>query len=262
MYILGINGGVRSGNQDASACLLKDGKLIAAAEEERFLSIKFESVVLPKNAIRFCLEFADISIHVVSYVVFPGMTYSNIENILETYFRFYFGHCPEIKLVDHHMAHAASVFYTSGLDGSMIITAALTGEGKSTTLCYGADDKISVLKEFRVPDSLGIFYSMVTQFLGFQRDSDEYKVMALSAYGTNDAVNNYDFSWLRRMPYNNGGGADYSLSSDCIRLNEINRTPPRQEQLYSENFLSKLCVPRRLPHMPINGHYKDIAKSA
>ncbi len=131
MYILGINGGVSSGNQDASACLLKDGKLIAAAEEERFLRIKFASGVLPKNAIRFCLEFADIPIHDVSYVVFPGMTYSNIENILETYFRFYFGYCPEIKLVDHHMAHAASVFYTSGFDESMIITADLTGEGRN-----------------------------------------------------------------------------------------------------------------------------------
>src|SRR6266487_1296618 len=87
MYILGINGGVSSGNQDASACLLKDGKLIAAAEEERFLRIKFASGVLPKNAIRFCLEFADISIDDVSYVVFPGITYSNIESILETYFR-------------------------------------------------------------------------------------------------------------------------------------------------------------------------------
>src|SRR5438128_11551845 len=131
------------------------------------------------------------------------------------------------------MAHAAGVFYTSGFDESMIITADLTGEGNSTTLRY--DDKISVIKEFRVPDSLGIFYSMVTQFLGFQRDSDEYKVMGLSAYGTNDAVNNYDFSWLLRLTYNNGG-ADYSLNSDCLRLNEINRTPPRQEPLYSENF--------------------------
>ena len=130
----------------------------------------------------------------------------------------------------------------------MIITADLTGEGKSTTLCYGADDKISVLKEFRVPDSLGFFYSMVTQYLGFQRDSDEYKVMGLSAYGTSNAVKNYDFSWLLSLKYNNGGtGGDYSLNSDCLRLNENSRTPPRQEPLYSEKFLAKLNKPRRLP---------------
>ena len=136
MYILGINGGVRSGNQDASACLLRDGKLIAGAEEERFLRIKFANGVLPKNAIRFCLEFADISIQDVSYVVYPAYNiFNDIENILETYFRFHFGYCPKIKLVDHHMAHAASVFYTSGFDESMIITADLTGDGKSQLLC-------------------------------------------------------------------------------------------------------------------------------
>jgi carbamoyltransferase len=199
----------------------------------------------------------------VSYVAFPGITYSNIENILESYFKFHFGYCPKVKLVDHHMAHAASVFYTSGFDESMIITADLTGEGKSTILCYGVDDKIAVLKEFKVPNSQGIFYSMVTQYLGFKRDSEEYKVMGLSAYGTSDAVKDYDFSWLLRLRHNNDGGdADYSLNTEYLRLNENNRTPPRQEPLYSEKFLSKLPVPRRLPHMPIDGHYKDIAKSA
>jgi carbamoyltransferase len=262
MYILGINGGVRSNNQDASSCLLKDGRVIAAAEEERFLRIKFANGVLPANAIRFCLEFANISIHDVSYLAFPGITYSNIENILETYFKFHFGYCPKVKLVDHHMAHAASVFYTSGFDESMIITADLTGEGKSTTLCYGSDDKINVIKEFRVPDSLGIFYSMVTQYLGFNRDSDEYNVMGLSAYGASDGVKNYDFSWLLQSTNNNDGSADYSLSTDYLRLNENKRIPPRQEPLYSENFLSKLSVPPRLPFMPIDQYYKDIARSA
>ena len=264
MYILGINGGVRSGNQDASASLLEDGKLVAAAEEERFLRIKFANGVLPKNAIKFCLEFANISIHDVSYVVFPGLTYSNIRGILETYFNFNFGHCPEVRLVDHHMAHAASVYYTSGLDESMIITADLTGEGKSTTLCYGADDKISVLKEFRVPNSLGIFYSMVTQYLGFQRDSDEYKVMGLSAYSncSNETAIKNDFSWLLSLPHGNGVNGDYSLNAECLVLNEDNRTPPRQEPLFSDKFLSNLARPRRLPDMPIDGYYKNIARAA
>jgi carbamoyltransferase len=259
MYILGINGGVRSNNQDASACLLKDGKIVAAAEEERFLRIKFANGVLPRNAIRFCLEFAKISIQDVSYVVFPGITYNDIIKILESYFRFHFGFCPTIKVVDHHMAHAAGVFYTSGFDESMIITADLTGDGRSTTLCYGLDDKISVLKEFKRPDSLGIFYSIITQYLGFQRDSDEYKVMGLSAYGNNTAIENYDFSWL--LSYS--GEGNYSLDTDYLNLNENNRTPPRQEPLYSSRFISKLSNnPARLPHKPIDGYYKDIAKSA
>ena len=263
MYILGINGSVRSNNQDASACLLNDGKIIAAAEEERFLKIKFAMGVLPLNAIRFCLEFAKISIKDVSYVVFPGITYNDITRILESYFKFHFGYCPKVKVVDHHMAHAASVFYTSGFDDSMIITADLTGDGRSTTLCYGSDDKISVLKEFKRPDSLGIFYSIITQYLGFQRDGDEYKVMGLSAYGNNNAANHYDFSWL--LSYSGGsdrGSGNYSLNTDYLNLYENNRTPPRQEPLYSEKFLSKLNnKPRRLEDMPIDGYYKDIAKN-
>ena len=78
MYILGINGSVRSSNQDASACLLSDGKIVAAAEEERFLKLKFAAGVLPLNAVRFCLQFARISIEDVSYVVFPGITYNPV----------------------------------------------------------------------------------------------------------------------------------------------------------------------------------------
>jgi carbamoyltransferase len=269
MYILGINGGVRSRNQDASACLLKDGKLIAAAEEERFLRVKFANGVLPENAIRFCLEFAKISIHDISYVVFPGVTYKDISEILESYFKFHFGYCPEIKLVDHHMAHAASVFYTSGFDESMIITADFTGEGKSTTLCYGCSDNddITVLKEFMRPDSLGFFYSIITQYLGFRRDSDEYKVMGISAYGKPK----YDFSWLlsysdknnnsKANANNDGRQVECSLNRNYLRLSEGGSTPPQQEPLYSKNLLSKLKRPR-LPNTPIDRYYKDIAKSA
>ncbi len=261
MYILGVNGGVRSNNQDASACLLKNSKLIAAAEEERFLKIKFANDVLPRNAIRFCLQNANITIQDVSYVVYPGITYDNITKILETYFTFNFGFCPKVKVVDHHMAHAASVFYTSGYDESMIITADLTGDGKSTTLCYCSDDKISVLREFNQPDSLGIFYSIITQYLGFQRDSDEYKVMGLSAYGNNNAAKIYDFSWL--LSYNNKAGGSYSLNTDYLNVTENNRTPPKQEPLYSQKFLSKLNIKvRRLEDMPIDAYYIDIAKSA
>ena len=79
---------------------------------------------------------------------------------------------------------------------------------------------------------------MITQYLGFQRDSDEYKVMGLSAYGDNNSAKNYDFSWL--LSYNNKGGGNYSLNTDYLNVTENNRTPPRQEPLYSQKFLSKL----------------------
>jgi carbamoyltransferase len=252
MYILGISGGVRQGNQDGSASLLKDGKLIAAAEEERFLKVKFAPGFLPLNSITFCLKFANISISDVSYVVFAGITYANITQILESYFKHHFGHCPQIKLVDHHMAHAASVFYTSGFDDTMVFTADLSGDGKCTTLCHGHDGKISVLKEFKRPNSLGIFYSMITQYLGFQRDSDEYKVMGLSSYGK--AV--HDFSWL--LSYRKD---EYSLDTKYLKDVENKPMPSKQESLYNEKFLLKLNRPR-LANMSIDSYYKDIAKSA
>src|SRR2546425_9066482 len=88
--------------------------------------------------------------------------------------------------------------------------------------------------------------------------------MGLSAYGNNNAANHYDFSWL--LSYSGGsdrGSGNYSLNTDCLNVTENNRTPPRQEPLYSQKFLSKLNnKPRRLEDMPIVGYYKDIAKSA
>ena len=252
MYILGISGGVSVGNQDGSATLLDDGKLIAAAEEERFLKVKFCPGYLPLNAIKFCIKFADISIQDIDYLVFPGITYKNIEKILKSYFNHYFGYCPKIKLVDHHMAHAASAFYTSEFEESMILTADLSGDSKCTTLCHGIGNEINVLKEFKRPNSLGIFYSMITQYLGFKRDSDEYKVMGLSSYGKNK----HDLSWL--VSYEKGA---YSLNLDYVKDFEGKPMPSKQESLYNEKFLTKLDKPR-ISSLQINDYYKDIAASA
>src|SRR5207247_9735360 len=109
---------------------------------------------------------------------------------------------------------------------------------------------------FKRPDSLGIFYSMITQYLGFQRDSDEYKVMGLSGYGNAK----YDFSWL----LSNSDEGDYSLNTDYLRFAEdSHRTHPRQKSLYSDKFLAKLNnKPHRLVDMPIDDYYINVAKSA
>ena len=252
MYILGISGGIRAGNQDGSAALLHDGKLIAAAEEERFLKVKFAPGQLPLNAIKFCLNLAKVSIHEIDYVVFPGITYVDFENKLKSYFTHYFGYSPEIKFVDHHMAHAASAYYTSNFDDSMIITADLSGDSKSTTLCYGIGDEIKIIREFKRPNSLGIFYSMITQYLGFRRDSDEYKVMGLSSYGKN----HHDFSWL--LPYDNGS---YSLNLNYLKEIDGKPMPSKQESFYNDKFLEVLNKPRILG-INIDQYYKDIAASA
>ena len=120
--------------------------------------------------------------------------------------------------------------------------------------------KFLYLREFKRPDSLGIFYSMLTQYLGFQRDNDEYKVMGLSAYGTSNAVKNYDFSWL--LSCNNKDCGNYSLNTDYLNVTENNRNPSKTRTTIFREILAKLNKPRRLADVPIDGYYKDIAKSA
>src|SRR3989338_10516165 len=116
MYILGLSGGVLSGNQDGAAALIHDGKVVCACEEERLIGIKFASGLLPKHAIHFCLKNAGITIQDVDGVVFAGETYKNFKEILKNFFTLNFGHAPEIKLVNHHLAHAASSYYNSSFD--------------------------------------------------------------------------------------------------------------------------------------------------
>ena len=118
--ILGINGGTRPGNQDSSATIIKDGKIVSCIEEERFTRIKHSPGVLPENSIKFCLQEAKISIKDVDYVVFAGATYGNMKQILSNFFNLYFRYCPKIYLIDHHLAHASSAFYTSGFENSFI----------------------------------------------------------------------------------------------------------------------------------------------
>ena len=183
MNILGICGGIKIGNQDGAAALLVDGELVAAAEEERFVGTKFANGQLPKQAARFCLKQAGLDIRDLDAVVFAGETYENFQEILSRFFEFHFGHSPPVELVDHHTAHAASTYYGSGWEEGLIVTMDRSGDRKSTTVSIGRDGRLEQILEIGRENSLGLFYSAVTQFLGFQSDSDEYKVMGMAAYG-------------------------------------------------------------------------------
>jgi len=181
MNILGLSGAIRQGNHDGAAVLVQDGKIVAAAEEERFVGVKHAPGLLPEMSIRFCLEKVALAIKDIDLVVFPGKTYENINTILNNYFKFKFGYLPHIVTIDHHFAHAASSYFMSGFDQSLIITADLSGDSRSTVLFYGENNKIQEIRSFSKPNSLGIFYALITQYLGFQYNNDECKVMALAA---------------------------------------------------------------------------------
>jgi carbamoyltransferase len=208
MIILGLN--VFHG--DASACLIKNGILITAIEEERFTRVK-HTAGFPVNAIKSCLQQSQIQIDDVNFItinrnpslrLFKKVKYAvasvffikkffdryqnykkvkNLEDEFQNHFEIKNSLKDKIKFIDHHLSHAASSVLMSGFNSTSYLTLDGFGDFVSTTLGRYENQKFYQIKEVNFPHSLGIFYTMMTQFLGFKHYGDEYKVMGLSAYG-------------------------------------------------------------------------------
>ena len=209
MYILGIN----AFHGDSSACLLKDGKVLCATEEERFRRVKHWAG-FPSEAIKFCLEDEGISIEQVDYITISrdpkanffkkvlhflknSISISTIWNRLtnakkvssvkgelaKTFKLPESAIKAEVHNIEHHRSHIASSFFASRFDESAILSIDGFGDFTSTMTAIGKGNKFNVLDEVNYPHSLGVFYSTVTQFLGFPNYGDEYKVMGLAPYG-------------------------------------------------------------------------------
>ncbi|MFH2137036.1 MAG: carbamoyltransferase [Candidatus Omnitrophota bacterium] len=207
MYILGIS----CFYHDAAAALIKDGQLVCAAQEERFTRKKNDSGY-PKNAISFCLEFANISANDLDYVVFYEKPFQKFERILKTIINTYPRSCglftiamknwfnqklwikniikerlniseDTIFFTDHHAAHAASSFLLSPFKEAAILTIDGVGEWATATMGTGKETQIQLIKQLNFPNSLGLLYSTFTAFLGFKVNEGEYKVMGMAPYG-------------------------------------------------------------------------------
>jgi len=254
MVILGICGGIRSGHHDPAAVLYRDGKLVAAAEEERFLRIKHSEGRLPENAVRYCLAQAGISMRDVDALAYGYATVPGMDKRLRDYFNLKFGFCPEVRLVRHYMAHAASAYRVSGFSDAMVLSADVSGDSVSTLLSFGKGSEIKVIKSVPRPNSLGIFYSILTQILGFQRDNDEYKVMGLASYGKQEV----DLSWLLKF-----GGGEYRLNYEeyMVSVGPNQAFPSKQEGIYSDRLVQRLGLPR-LKEEPLTQKHMDLAFSA
>lgn len=209
MYILGIN----AYHGDSSACLLKDGKIINAIEEERIRRIKHWAG-FPSEAIKFCLADAGITIKDVDYITIgrnpsahlKKKIFSSLKKLIN--YKFIKDRVAnikkvtslkselakglgvnekdiraEIKHIEHHRSHLASAFFSSPFKEAAILSVDGFGDFSSTMIAIGKDNKIEVLDSVTYPHSLGIFYTAFTQFLGFPYYGDEYKVMGLSPYG-------------------------------------------------------------------------------
>ncbi len=256
MLVLGISGGFRIGYQDASACLVENGKILAAVEEERLNRIKFSPGRLPYLSILEVLQIAGKTIQEVDIVAFHGSTWgADFDVKLQAYFLNHFGFSPVIKRFHHHDCHAASAYYASGFNRALIFTLDSSGDGISLQVSRGEGIEMKVIQRSERPDSLGIFYSMITQYCGFTKESDEYKLMGLSSYGQRDA---FDFSWL------------ISAENGVLKLNQeylvsippLAPSPHKDEMLFSEAFIQKMRKPRRLPQEAMDTFYQDVAASA
>ena len=252
MYFLGISGGVMIGNQDGGAALMKDGKLIAAVEEERLLGDKHASGNLPRRAIAYCLKEAGITIQDVESVSFPGKTYRDFDAILKDYLEFHFGHAPKIELVDHHTAHAAATYFAWDRDPALILTMDFSGDRACTTAAVGEGNEIREVLRMGKLNSLGVYYSVLTQYLGFMKDSDEYKVMGLSPYGEPTI----DMNGLLCKD-----GETYRLNSEFLKIHVAPDlpAPSKQERLY----IGDLGLPgkARLASEPLTDYHRDVAAS-
>ncbi len=206
MYILGIS----AFYHDSAACLVKDGKIISAAQEERFTRKKHD-LSFPANAVKFCLNYSGIDIFQVDIVAFYEKPFLKFERLLETYISYApLGVRSFIKAMplwikqklwmkdyikkelnyngkmifpEHHLSHAASAFYPSPFQEAAILTMDGVGEWTTTSYGIGNGNKIELLSEIKFPHSLGLLYSAFTYYTGFKVNSGEYKVMGLAPYG-------------------------------------------------------------------------------
>ncbi|MDD3147919.1 MAG: carbamoyltransferase [Candidatus Riflebacteria bacterium] len=211
MYILGIS----AYYHDSAACLIKDGRIVAAAQEERFTRIKHDSD-FPAHAVRYCLDEAKINITDVNSAVFYEKPFIKFERLLKTYLSFapaglqsffhaipvwlkeklfmkseiagilteQFGGMPENTLFySHHRSHAASAFFASPFNDAAILCLDGVGEWATTTAWTGNNNSLKQLWEIRFPHSLGLLYSAFTYYTGFKVNSGEYKLMGLAPYG-------------------------------------------------------------------------------
>jgi carbamoyltransferase len=214
MYILGIS----AYYHDSAACLLKDGEIIAAAQEERFTRKKHDAG-FPHYAIEYCLQEAKISPSQIENVVFYEKPFVKFERLLETYLAFapkgFFSFAKampvwikdklfqksalikELKSAldesidwrerllfsEHHLSHAASAYFPSPFDRAAVLTLDGVGEWTTTSLAIGNGSDLRVVKEIHFPHSLGLLYSAFTYYTGFKVNSGEYKVMGLAPYG-------------------------------------------------------------------------------
>src|SRR6202035_924803 len=288
--ILGLN----AYHGDSAACLFVDGKLVAAAEEERFRRIKHWAG-LPTSAINYVLEEGKLSLGEVDHIAInrkpgvnnlrrlgfvlthfphPKLMSQKIKNIrrasikealeatygVELRARFGTGIKAEVHHVEHHLAHLASAFLVPGFNEAACLSIDGFGDFASTAFGAGSGDEVKIDNRIYFPHSLGIFYSALTQFIGFPHYGDEYKVMGLAPYGEPTF-----FEQMREIVRIRPDGT-FRLNLKYFRHHTDNVSytwrdcAPEVGPLYRNELVDLLGAPRK-PDEPLEQKHKDIARS-
>ena len=252
---------------------MKDGRVIAAVQEERFSRIKNDKD-FPGSSFRYCLDHAGLTIADIDCVAFyedprlklgrqiwmgmlPGLTQQRRASILgktlwtrpETEIRLLTGYDGPIELVDHHLSHAASAYYFSGFDEAAILTVDGVGEWPTTTYNAAVGAEIKRLEQVDFPHSLGLFYSAITGYLGFEVNEGEYKVMGLAPYGKPKYVEEI------RQLVEEGPNGEYRLNLKYFAFLQ-------EDRMFSDHLCELLKAPPRPHGSEITQFHMDVARSA
>jgi carbamoyltransferase len=273
MIILGVS----CYYHDSAAAIIKDGEIIAAAQEERFSRLKHDNR-FPYQAIDYCLKSLGIAINEVDYITFYEKPIVKFSRILEqhiTHFpkslKVFFDTIPSWLLeklriketfhqelhyhgkfifTPHHLAHAAASYFSSPYQDAAIFTLDGVGEWATTTYGYAKKNIITLEKQINFPHSLGLFYSAMTAYLGFAVNNDEYKVMGLSAYGKKSPIYNQIKSLIHLNP-------DGSFSLDMQYFSY-----EYQKKMFNQKLCRLLGGPPRQPDSNMQSRYENIAFAA
>ncbi|MFZ5981192.1 MAG: carbamoyltransferase, partial [Candidatus Zixiibacteriota bacterium] len=272
MNILGIS----AFYHDSAACLVRDGRIVAAAQEERFTRKKHDNS-FPDNAVKYCLHSCNLTGKDLDFVAFYEKPFLKFERILETYLAFapkgirsYIKAMPlwlkrkiwmkeliyrefeyegPIIFPEHHESHAASAFYPSPFDEAAFLT--LDGVGEWTTSSYGVGESniIDILAEIKFPHSLGLLYSAFTYYTGFKVNSGEYKVMGLAPYGE-PKYRDVIFNELMDLKADGSFRLNLEYFDYCAGL-----------RMTSQKFHRLFGGPPRQPESPLTQKEMDLARS-
>ncbi len=257
MIILGIHVSFNGNSHDSSASIIVKKSVVAACEEERFNRQKSSQLFFPHKSIKFCLNRAKVNIEDVDLISVDGKTFKNMKAKVEKSMKYYFGFCPKIEMVEHSLSHSYGSFFSSGFKSSLVVSIDGIGDNISTLISIFSVKNNRVFKKEIYREgrdkSIGDFYGIFTNYLGFRLNEGEFKMMGMSALGKPS------FNMDNLIKFDTRKG---KIISDLNKIKSLKFNTNTNEPIYNSKNIKKLFnVQRRLPSAPFKKIHYDLASS-